>query len=32
MTEEKNPLGLKKIHHLEFFVGSANQARSVNDK
>ena len=26
MTEEKNPLGLKKIHHLEFFVGNAKQA------
>lgn len=26
MTEEKNPLGLKKIHHIEFFVGNAKQA------
>jgi 4-hydroxyphenylpyruvate dioxygenase len=26
MTDEKNPLGLKKIHHLEFFVGNAKQA------
>lgn len=26
MSEEKNPLGLKKIHHLEFFVGNAKQA------
>jgi 4-hydroxyphenylpyruvate dioxygenase len=24
--DEKNPLGLKKIHHLEFFVGNAKQA------
>ncbi|MBX7171142.1 MAG: 4-hydroxyphenylpyruvate dioxygenase [Pyrinomonadaceae bacterium] len=23
---EKNPLGLKKIHHVEFFVGNAKQA------
>lgn len=23
---EKNPLGLKKIHHIEFFVGNAKQA------
>jgi 4-hydroxyphenylpyruvate dioxygenase len=26
MTEEKNPLGLKKIHHVEFYVGNAKQA------
>lgn len=26
MTNEKNPLGLKKIHHLEFYVGNAKQA------
>jgi 4-hydroxyphenylpyruvate dioxygenase len=26
MTDQKNPLGLKKIHHLEFFVGNAKQA------
>src|SRR6478735_1252397 len=25
-TQVKNPLGLKKIHHLEFFVGNAKQA------
>jgi 4-hydroxyphenylpyruvate dioxygenase len=24
--EEKNPLGLKKIHHVEFYVGNAKQA------
>ena len=23
---EKNPLGLKKIHHIEFYVGNAKQA------
>ncbi len=23
---EKNPLGLKKIHHVEFYVGNAKQA------
>jgi 4-hydroxyphenylpyruvate dioxygenase len=26
MSEEKNPLGLKKIHHVEFYVGNAKQA------
>src|SRR6476469_10575349 len=26
MSEEKNPLGLKRIHHVEFFVGNAKQA------
>jgi len=26
MTEQKNPLGLKKIHHVEFYVGNAKQA------
>ena len=26
MTEHKNPLGLKKIHHVEFYVGNAKQA------
>ena len=26
MTDEKNPLGLKKIHHVEFYVGNAKQA------
>ncbi len=26
MTDTKNPLGLKKIHHVEFFVGNAKQA------
>jgi 4-hydroxyphenylpyruvate dioxygenase len=26
MTEEKNPLGLKRIHHVEFYVGNAKQA------
>src|SRR5690606_34946669 len=26
MTETKNPLGLKKIHHVEFYVGNAKQA------
>jgi 4-hydroxyphenylpyruvate dioxygenase len=25
-TEIKNPLGLKKIHHVEFYVGNAKQA------
>ncbi len=25
-TMEKNPLGLKKIHHIEFYVGNAKQA------
>jgi 4-hydroxyphenylpyruvate dioxygenase len=25
-SEEKNPLGLKKIHHVEFYVGNAKQA------
>lgn len=25
-TEGKNPLGLKKIHHVEFYVGNAKQA------
>ena len=25
MTEQ-NPLGLKKIHHVEFYVGNAKQA------
>jgi 4-hydroxyphenylpyruvate dioxygenase len=25
-TEVKNPLGLKKIHHVEFYVGNAKQA------
>jgi 4-hydroxyphenylpyruvate dioxygenase len=25
-TTEKNPLGLKKIHHVEFYVGNAKQA------
>src|SRR5688500_14848892 len=25
-TKVKNPLGLKKIHHVEFFVGNAKQA------
>ena len=25
-TEVKNPLGLKKIHHIEFYVGNAKQA------
>ncbi len=24
--DEKNPLGLKKIHHIEFYVGNAKQA------
>ena len=23
---DKNPLGLKKIHHVEFYVGNAKQA------
>jgi 4-hydroxyphenylpyruvate dioxygenase len=26
MSEEKNPLRLKKIHHVEFYVGNAKQA------
>ena len=26
MTEQRNPLGLKKIHHVEFYVGNAKQA------
>src|SRR5262249_18148672 len=26
MTDQKNPLGLKKIHHVEFYVGNAKQA------
>jgi 4-hydroxyphenylpyruvate dioxygenase len=26
MKDEKNPLGLKKIHHVEFYVGNAKQA------
>ena len=26
MSEGKNPLGLKKIHHVEFYVGNAKQA------
>src|SRR4051794_19845667 len=26
MSEERNPLGLKKIHHVEFYVGNAKQA------
>jgi len=26
MNEDKNPLGLKKIHHIEFYVGNAKQA------
>ncbi|MBS1795932.1 MAG: 4-hydroxyphenylpyruvate dioxygenase [Acidobacteria bacterium] len=26
MIDEKNPLGLKKIHHVEFYVGNAKQA------
>ncbi len=26
MTDTKNPLGLKKIHHVEFYVGNAKQA------
>ncbi|MGD9560761.1 MAG: 4-hydroxyphenylpyruvate dioxygenase [Pyrinomonadaceae bacterium] len=26
MNEQKNPLGLKKIHHVEFYVGNAKQA------
>jgi len=26
MSEEKNPLGLRKIHHVEFYVGNAKQA------
>ncbi|MBE7517409.1 MAG: 4-hydroxyphenylpyruvate dioxygenase [Chloracidobacterium sp.] len=26
MTEQNNPLGLKKIHHVEFYVGNAKQA------
>ena len=25
-TKVKNPLGLKKIHHVEFYVGNAKQA------
>ena len=25
-SEERNPLGLKKIHHVEFYVGNAKQA------
>ncbi len=26
MKEQRNPLGLKKIHHVEFYVGNAKQA------
>ena len=26
MTDQKNPLGVKKIHHVEFYVGNAKQA------
>lgn len=26
MTDNKNPLGLKRIHHVEFYVGNAKQA------
>ena len=26
MIDQKNPLGLKKIHHVEFYVGNAKQA------
>ena len=26
MSQGKNPLGLKKIHHVEFYVGNAKQA------
>ena len=26
MSEERNPLGLKRIHHVEFYVGNAKQA------
>ncbi len=26
MKDKKNPLGLKKIHHVEFYVGNAKQA------
>jgi 4-hydroxyphenylpyruvate dioxygenase len=26
MSEERNPLGLKRIHHIEFYVGNAKQA------
>ena len=26
MNDQKNPLGLKKIHHVEFYVGNAKQA------
>ncbi len=26
MSDQKNPLGLKKIHHVEFYVGNAKQA------
>ena len=26
MTEQRNPLGLKKIHHVEFYVGNVKQA------
>jgi 4-hydroxyphenylpyruvate dioxygenase len=26
MAEQRNPLGLKKIHHVEFYVGNAKQA------
>ncbi|MGI8495532.1 MAG: VOC family protein, partial [Pyrinomonadaceae bacterium] len=26
MKDETNPLGLKKIHHVEFYVGNAKQA------
>ncbi len=26
MTDEKNPLDLKKTHHVEFYVGNAKQA------
>ncbi|MGH9946644.1 MAG: 4-hydroxyphenylpyruvate dioxygenase [Pyrinomonadaceae bacterium] len=26
MTDQRNPLGLKKIHHVEFYVGNAKQA------
>jgi 4-hydroxyphenylpyruvate dioxygenase len=25
MADEKNPLDLKKIHHVEFYVGNAQQ-------
>jgi len=26
MTTTQNPLGLKKIHHVEFYVGNAKQS------